>query len=75
MPFLNIMLISNEYVPEGCVNLFNGSTLVWSGKVQDIPQLEYNRVVVNPIDYRACFDSEVATRTKSLENCVVVGVQ
>jgi hypothetical protein len=76
MAILNIMLISSENVPEGYVSLLNGPTLVWYGKVRNIPEdIEYNRVVVNPVDYRACFDTEVAARTKSLENCVVVGVQ
>jgi hypothetical protein len=76
MPFADVIIISSEDVPEGYVSLLNGPTLVWYGKVRNIPDdIEYNRVVVNPVDYRACFDTEVAARTKSLENCVVVGVQ
>jgi hypothetical protein len=66
MSFLNIILISSEYIPEGYVNLFNG--LVWYGKARNIPgDIEYNRVVVNPIDYRACFANEEALRIKALE--------
>lgn len=68
MPILNIIMISSENVPEGYVSLLNGPTLVWYGKVRNIPEnIEYNRVVVNPVDYRACFANEEALRIKLLE--------
>jgi hypothetical protein len=68
MPFADVMIISSENVPEGYVSLLNGPTLVWYGKVRNIPDdIEYNRVVVNPVDYRARFANEEALRIKLLE--------
>jgi hypothetical protein len=68
MPPLDVLLISSENVPEGYVSLLNGPTLVWYGKVRNIPEdIEYNRVVVNPVDYRACFANEEALRIQLLE--------
>jgi hypothetical protein len=63
-----VILISSENVPEGYISLLNGPTLVWYGKARNIPgDVEYNRVVLNPIDYRSCFAHEEVLRVKALE--------